>query len=286
MLKIKTELADKIKSQLTEKKFQEVMAIIKAQGDDRSFKVIASTSSIDRDNEIIDQSGWELANYLKNPVILWAHDSRALPIGMATKVYLEGGNLVVEGKFAPAEANPVAEQVFQLYKRGYVKTVSVGFIGLAWETARINNKDVWIWKSVELLELSFVPVPANPEALTLLTAKGFDRKLFEGDGKTIEEKVERLEKIAIKLDSKIDKVELKLNERISRKFYEISQRLGQSKADSSVEKKDESEGENDEGRAKTFDDATLAYLSDKKEVLQDLAKFASEALRDIKKIKK
>lgn len=283
MLKIKTELAEKIKSQLTETKFQEVMAIIKAQGDDRSFKVIASTSSIDRDNEIIDQNGWELKNYLKNPVVLWAHDSRSLPIGMATKVYLEGGNLIVEGKFAPANANPVAEQVFQLYKEGYIKTVSVGFIGKSWETARINEKDVWIWKSVELLELSFVPVPANPEALTVLTAKGFDKKLFKGEGKTVEEKLERLEKIAIKLDSKIEKVELKLNDRISRKFYEISQRIGKSKADSLVKKKDGDEGDNDKVETKSFDDATLAYLSDKKGMLQDLAKFASEALRDIKK---
>ena len=41
---------------------------------DGSFTAIASTNSVDRHGEIVDNNGWELKSFKKNPVILWAHD--------------------------------------------------------------------------------------------------------------------------------------------------------------------------------------------------------------------
>lgn len=140
------------------------------QADDRTFKVVASTDSIDREGEIIEQGGWELDNYMKNPVILWAHDIQSLPIGKATSVKVEGDELIIEGIFAEKEGNPMAENVYQLFKAGIQTAVSVGFIPLEREGSVITK--------AELLELSFVPVPANPEAHARAIAKGLDESLF------------------------------------------------------------------------------------------------------------
>lgn len=138
--------------------------LVKTDKDAGTFSVIASTATVDRQGEIIDQNGWDLTNYKNNPIILWAHDYSALPIGVAENISVEDGELRMSGRFASAEANPMAEQVRQLYADGILKTVSVGFIPLE----RNGNT---ITKS-ELLEVSFVPVPANPQALSLAMTKG------------------------------------------------------------------------------------------------------------------
>lgn len=133
---------------------------MKAADDDHTFEVIASTEGQDRDGEVVMQDGIDLTNYLKNPVILFGHDYWSLPIGKATEVFRKDGQTVVRGIFATKEANPVAEQCRLLYQQGILKAVSIGFIPKRYEGNRIVE--------CELLELSFVPVPANPEALSML----------------------------------------------------------------------------------------------------------------------
>lgn len=139
-----------------------------------TFEVIASTGDVDRDGEIIEPKGWELKNYLKNPVILWAHNYNALPIGTATHIEGTDKGLIIKGKFASKEANPLAQQVRKLFEEGIQKAVSVGFMPL-----ERSAEDETIITRAELLELSFVPVPANPNALALAMAKGFSAELFD-----------------------------------------------------------------------------------------------------------
>lgn len=152
-----------------------------SDADSGTFSVVASTADRDRQNEVVKQDGWDLSFYRLNPVILWAHDYGSLPIGACTSIEVVNGKLVASGKFAPAAANPVAQQIRMLYDLGMVKTVSVGFIPTEYDT---NDRDV-VTKA-QLLEISFCPVPANPYALsqrqvkelgldiTMLKTKGFD----------------------------------------------------------------------------------------------------------------
>lgn len=121
-----------------------------------TFEVIATTESVDRQGESILLKGWDIKNYMNNPVILWGHDYWSLPIGKATEVNIEGDKMVIKGIFASTE---FAQEVRKLYDEGIVKTVSVGFIPL--------EKQGNVITKAELLELSFVPVPANPDALSL-----------------------------------------------------------------------------------------------------------------------
>jgi hypothetical protein len=139
-------------------KNQTVVAAIKAADDASTFKVVVSTSAEDRQGDELDQSKWNLTNFKANPVVLWAHDYYSLPIGVCTGITVENGELVAEGKFAPGELNPLAAQIAGLYNEGYIKATSVGYI---------KHED----ETLELLEFSFVPVPANPFALSMRQMK-------------------------------------------------------------------------------------------------------------------
>lgn len=119
--------------------------------------VIGSTGLIDRQGESINPEGWSLDNFKKNPIILFGHDYYSLPIGKALKVWVEEGKLMFTIKFS---SKPFAQDVFDLIKEGMLNAVSVGFIPLKWD-----EKGDYTFAEQELLELSVVPVPANPEAL-------------------------------------------------------------------------------------------------------------------------
>lgn len=138
-------------------------------GPDRTARFVVSTDAVDRDNDVVDQKGWQLESYKRNPVVLWAHDYSALPVGKATEIAVSGGRLVATAQFAE---HPFAETVFQLVKGGFLRATSVGFAPKAY---KINDeRDGVDFKEQELLEFSIVPVPANPEALIEARAAGVD----------------------------------------------------------------------------------------------------------------
>lgn len=124
-----------------------------------TFEVVASIQNVDRDGDVILIDGIDITNYLKNPVILFGHDYWSLPIGCALEVIKGDGKMIVKGKFASGEANPFAQQVRKLYDEKILFAVSIGFIGKQWE----GN----LCTACELLEVSFVPVPANADALSV-----------------------------------------------------------------------------------------------------------------------
>ena len=51
--------------------------------EERSFVAYASRPVPDRDDELIKSDAWDVKNYEKNKVLLWAHDYKALPVGRA-----------------------------------------------------------------------------------------------------------------------------------------------------------------------------------------------------------
>ena len=139
------------------------------------FEVIATSEDVDRHGEIIRIDGWDIANYLKNPIILFGHDYNELDnvVGRATDIRFDGTKMIVCGMFASADANPKAQQLRKLYDEGIIKTVSVGFIPL-----ERDPHDASAITRAELLELSFVPIPANPKALDIMRRCGADPGVF------------------------------------------------------------------------------------------------------------
>lgn len=140
----------------------------------RSVDVVASTDAVDSYGEIVEQS-WILDRYLKNPVVLWNHNKLfqqdTLPIGKASDVRVESGRLIATITFASAAANPKAEQVWQSFKEGTLRAVSVGFNPRNVRSEKRDGNDVYVLSDNELFEISATPLPANPDALARMRAK-------------------------------------------------------------------------------------------------------------------
>ena len=142
---------------------------------------IASTATVDRYHEIIEPAGWRLESYRRNPVFQNAHNCGdilfTLGKALVTEVRAVGERqaLCQRIQFA-TEVNPVARIGYGLYKGGFLNAVSVGFIPLRWEDGNRTNGTTGTdgtngprrrYLEQELLEVSAVAIPANPDALAL-----------------------------------------------------------------------------------------------------------------------
>jgi hypothetical protein len=165
-LKLSEQVAADIRSRVKAFDFEAVEKIRKAKDENGTFDVIISTEDLDRAGEIVRQDGWELTNYKNNPIVLWGHDYYSLPIGVCTETYKTEFHGVpatgAKGVFFPADINPLAQQVRRMYEFGRKNgvgvgcTTSVGFI-----PKEFDQENGRVITRAELLEFSFVPVPAN-----------------------------------------------------------------------------------------------------------------------------
>ena len=149
----------------------------------------ASDQTLDRYKEVIVASGWRLDNYLRNPVIQNAHQYGDIifTIGRAEKTWVNGNALLQTWRFASNE-NPFAKIARDLYRGKFLQAASVGFIPLKWEDGEGDlERGVHAaspssmagtlvprrrYLEQELLEVSAVGIPANPNALTLALRAG------------------------------------------------------------------------------------------------------------------
>lgn len=143
-----------------------------------TIRFVFSTAIVDRHGEVIDQKGWKLENYIKNPTVLWGHDQDKFPIGR-TENMSNDGQLEGDVVFAYKE-NPDAAMAFELCAGGFLNAGSVGFANLKWMYDEPN--DLLTLLENELYEFSIVNVPANPEALakamTDMEEKGVDKRVI------------------------------------------------------------------------------------------------------------
>ena len=146
----------------------QAVTVRKVDGNARALTFVASTQDVARDGDIIETDGWQVASYLKNPVVLWMHDPYTPPIGKAISVTV-GKTLDIAVEF---DNDEFADRIFGLYERGFLNAVSVGFLPKAYrkpdDEERAELKlGPWgvVWTKTELLELSAVSVPADPGAL-------------------------------------------------------------------------------------------------------------------------
>jgi uncharacterized protein len=135
---------------------------------------VISAAEPDRAGDIVVPRGLRnLDEYLRNPVVLWAHQRTLPPIGACQSLEILPNRIVAETKFA--ESSSLARDVFRLYAEGVLRGWSIGFVprrafplarGKRFGPAGLRVEE---W---DLLEYSAVPVPENPQALTLAVRKG------------------------------------------------------------------------------------------------------------------
>ncbi len=134
---------------------------------------VASDEVEDRQGEIIMQDGWDLSGFKKNPIIQWAHNFDEPAIATAKKI----GFKTINGKkklvFRPLfhRKTPMSNYIADLVEAGIIKASSVGF--------RPIKQDEDTYTKTELLEISFVNIPSNQNALALGLTKGYDKETIK-----------------------------------------------------------------------------------------------------------
>ena len=88
---------------------------------------VITTADADRAGDVIVPTGLRNANeFLRNPVVLWAHQRALPPVGTCVSLDVQPGRVVAVTKFA--EGVPLAEDVFRLYEQGVLRGWSVGLL--------------------------------------------------------------------------------------------------------------------------------------------------------------
>jgi uncharacterized protein len=127
----------------------------------RTVVAVVSTSETDRMGDIVVQSGIDLTNYRRNPVVLWAHDA-TMPIARCTSIDIVDGALTATMKFPDAGADQDSDRVLNKIRAGLLNATSIGF-----RPIKVSPlpKGGLRFDASELMEFSIVSIPANAGAL-------------------------------------------------------------------------------------------------------------------------
>ncbi|ATB41136.1 hypothetical protein CYFUS_006598 [Cystobacter fuscus] len=128
----------------------------KSEGGKPVFRI--STQVLDRHRDRVRPNSLKTEAYEGNPVLLWNHDDCEPAVGTA-RVFREGDEWFMEPTFD--EVDELSKTVSAKVKAGTLRTCSIRFRILRYEPNAEGGLD---YEEVELLEVSIVNIPANPEA--------------------------------------------------------------------------------------------------------------------------
>lgn len=134
--------------------------------------VIVSNATTDRYGESITMEGIDISQVKRNPVVLWSHKYSELPIGRILKLWRSNGNLYATIKL-DYDLYDFANVVYQMILRGTISAVSIGGLVKKW------SDDYLTIEELEMVEVSVVPVGANPDALVVAKSMGMDEQAFK-----------------------------------------------------------------------------------------------------------
>lgn len=172
-------------------------------GEAGTYTFRASTAAVDRQNEVIDQQGWDLAAYKSNPVILDSHRYGSIDdiLGKASRVEVMPEGLEIDVQFAPTPKGQMAQQ---LVEDGMLSTVSVGFRSKGRRPGQRSGEPM-THTAMELLEVSMVAIPANREAVRLRGVE--DEPMIEETKARRKSTADKLRGIMAMLGTLIDEME-------------------------------------------------------------------------------
>lgn len=146
----------------------DLSAEVRKIGDDK-HEFVASTDAVDRHGTILSPDGWMLDSFRANPIMAYQHNTHSTEpddILGTWDVRVENGKLIVTANYDTE--NEKAMKIKRKVDNGILRAVSVGFIPheYRWgQKSKGESEDVMYLERNELLEVSIVAVPSNPEAL-------------------------------------------------------------------------------------------------------------------------
>jgi len=166
----------------------EYLKTAKPEDDLRVLEFVGSTERRDRDGDRILVNGWDVKEWKKSPMFLWAHGWSGFPPGVGMKVWKESSPekalkfwVMFPNDISSEEAQKFTDMIYAYYshKPPMLKAVSVGFKpveidfgGSPEENEKLDIGDhgAFIGKS-ELWELSGCPIGSNYDAQLVGVAK-------------------------------------------------------------------------------------------------------------------
>jgi hypothetical protein len=146
------------------------------------MRAILSTGAVARDNHAIDPHGWIVPRSKSVPLVNGHLDTTegirsvlglVSDIGPTENAVLESGQVVpaLVGMVVFADVASSDAAVAQaLYAGGFASALSVSFIPRTWQPARDRGPGAMNISSAELLEVSCVVVPSDPDARVIARA--------------------------------------------------------------------------------------------------------------------
>jgi len=126
-----------------------------------------TTMDPDRDGDRIMPQGGQLVNFLKNPVLLFGHQAKDIPIGKVTSLQISETG--IRAHWTWLENDLLADRVKNAWDQGVLNSASIGFLPKQMKPNAHGGYDILAW---ELLEISLVALPANPMATRALKSLG------------------------------------------------------------------------------------------------------------------
>ena len=152
------------------------------EGEDTHQMVIAARER-SRNGDELNLRGVDFQNYLKNPVVLWSHDSfGGISIGKTLEIdHDDKGRIVADFQFNSEDE--FAARVENARNGGFIRAASIRFmptkvVEMLDEQGRVDRLRI---EESELLEWSLVAVPADPDSVRAAArAMNLPEEIFRG----------------------------------------------------------------------------------------------------------
>jgi HK97 family phage prohead protease len=148
---------------------------------------LITSAGIDRAGDVVDPAGADVANYLKNPVVMANHDYTIQSIiGRAVSLEIQQDGLWARTKF---HDKGLGADAFNLVADGMARAWSIGFRPVEYDSRKDSQgKQIrgFHFRKWELLEYSLVAIPMNPDAVMNAIHRGILHEenipsLFDGE---------------------------------------------------------------------------------------------------------
>lgn len=130
-------------------------------------RIVISTGTVDRDKDRVFPQGGKIDDYMRNPVVQFAHNyyDPWATVGRSKTLEVTETGIIADFELRPAanEADP-QNIILLLWDKDFIRAASIGFMP---ETTVPNDLGGVDFVSWSLLEWSICAVPANQDALRL-----------------------------------------------------------------------------------------------------------------------